>query len=110
MLSSQGTCKAFEGGFIMCRTKTVIESASPWVRLAAFRVVVWVIFGVAMLGCCPDRLAGHSKEANVSAGALRALRQEAYCPLKALQYGLGHQELGENELKSGLVLTLQGRS
>jgi hypothetical protein len=30
----------------MYRTKIVIEAASPWVRLAAFRVVAWVIFGV----------------------------------------------------------------
>jgi hypothetical protein len=94
----------------MCRTKIVIEAASPWVRLAAFRVVAWVIFGVAMLGSCPDRLASHSKEVNKSACALRALRQEAYCPRKALQRGLGHQELAENHLKSGLALTLQGRS
>jgi hypothetical protein len=94
----------------MYRTKTVTESASPWVRRAAFRVVVWVIFGVAMLGCCPDRPAGHSKDANVSACALRALRQGAYCQLKALQYGLEHQELRGNELKSAPALTLQGRS
>ena len=94
----------------MCRTKIVIEAASPWVRLAAFRVVAWVMLGIATLGSWPDRLAGHSNEANVSACALRALRQQAYCSLKALQYGLGHQELGENEPKSELVLTVQGRS
>jgi hypothetical protein len=110
MLSSQGTCKALEEEIIVSPTKIAIGSSSAWVRLTAFGAAVWLIAGVGMLGSSLGRVAGQSKGANVSVCALRALRQEAYCPLSGRQFGSGHYEPGESELNSGLLLDLQGRS
>ena len=94
----------------MCRTKIVIRSASACVLLAAYAAVAWIICSLMTLGSLPDRLAAQSKGADDCFCALRALREEAYCPLEGLQCDLGHHELGENELENGFLLSLQGRS
>jgi hypothetical protein len=110
MLSSQGMWRAMEEEIMMHRTKIGIGSASAWVRLAAFGAVAWVICGLATIGSPSDRLSAQSKGAYICTCAWRALREEAYCPLEGLQCGLGHYDLGASELKSGLLVSLQGRS
>jgi hypothetical protein len=93
----------------VCPSNTSIGRPSTWIRLAAFRVVAWLIFSVAMLGSPPDRLGAQSKHAYVCSCSLGPLKEEAYCPLSGLQFSLGHYEPGESELKSSLLLSLQGR-
>jgi hypothetical protein len=92
------------------RTRVVIGFALACVRLAAYAAVAWVICGFATLGSPPDRLGAQSKDAYVCSCALRALREEAYCPLIGPQCALGRYEFGGSELKSGLLLSSQGRS
>jgi hypothetical protein len=94
----------------MRRTKIAPELPSAWVRPSTYAAVVWLILGVAMLGSPPDRLACQLEGSNVNVFALRALRHEAYRPLKGRRLGWGNRELGENELKCGALLSLQGRS
>jgi len=94
----------------VCLVKIAIGSSSALIRLGVFAAVAWLILGVATLGSPLEQLAAQSKDANVGSCALRALRAEAYCPLKGLQCGFGHHELGESDLKIGRLLSLQGRS
>jgi hypothetical protein len=94
----------------MGQPKIVIGPSGAWLRFAVYAALAWVTCGLATIGSPLERLAALSKDAYVCSFALRALTEEGYCSSNGLQCGSWHQELSENEFRSDLLLTLQGRS